>query len=319
MKVFINHSSKDEQYVQRIAKSLKDQGIDVWYDEWSIGVGDSLVSKIEAGIADSNVLLVILSKASIKSSWVRAEINAFFNKAMSDRNIRLIPVLLEDVEVPPLLRDRMYVDFRKDFEGGLTTLVKFLQPEIEPCVILPKEVLIDNFNSGMLRPNMRGGLTLVYHENGDPLSLRALFLNRGQGKSLGLAFDSGSHPNHPVPPQFVGYATRLQFANWTQFIECGYWLCFEACSDGNAQVMGLEIKRLSSTPKEDTREEIVKWQIDLSVEWEWKSLRLSDIAFPNAAWNNLWEICFVFNRDNIAGDRGLVQIDNLHLSRIPKV
>lgn len=319
MKVFISHSFEDEQYVQKIAETLKDQGIDVWYDEWSIGVGDSLVSKIEAGIVDSNVLLIILSKASSKSSWVRAELNAFFNKAMSDRSIRLVPVLLENVEVPPLLRDRVYVDLRKDFEGGLVTLMQHLQPEIDPCAVLIDDVQIDNFNSGMLRPNMLGGLTVVYHENGDPLSLRALFLYHDRGKSLGLTFDFGSHSNHPVPPQFVGYATRLQFANWNQFVECGYWLCFEACSDGNAQVMGLEIKRLSSPPKEDTREEIAKWQIDLSIEWEMKSLRLSDIGFPNAVWNNLWEICFVFNRDNVAGDRGLVQIDNLHLSRIPKV
>lgn len=319
MKVFISHSFQDQQYVQRIAKSLKAHSIDVWYDDWSIRPSDSIVSKIEAGIVDSNILLVILSNASIKSQWVRAEINAFFNKAMSDRNIRIIPVLIEDVEVPPLLRDRLHVDLRKDFEGGLATLVKSIQPEIDPCINLPDDVLIDNFDAGMLRPNMLSGLTLVYHENGDPLSLRALFLNRGRGKSLGLAFDFSPRSNHPAPPQFVGYATRLQFANWSQFVKCSYWLCFEACSDGNTQVMGLEIKRLSLPPKEDTREEIAKWQVDLSLEWEMKCLRLSDIGFPNALWDNLWEFCFVFKRDNVAGDRGVVQIDNLHLSRIPKV
>jgi len=319
MKVFISHSSKDKRYAQRIAKSLKNQGIDVWYDDWSMRPGDSIVSKIEAGIADSNVLLILLSKASTKSSWVRAEINAFFNKAVADRNIRIIPVLIENVELPPLLRDRLCVDLRRDFEGGLATLVKSLQPEIDPCSILPDEVLIDDFDSGILRPNMLGGLTLVYHENGDPLSLRALFLNHGEGKSLGLAFDFEPHPNYPVPPQFVGYATRLQFANWGQFVECGYYLCFEACSDGNAQVMDLEIKRLSSPPKEDTREEIAKWQVDLSLEWEMKCLRLQDIGLPNAVWDNLWEICFVFRRNNVAGVRGIVQIDNLHLARTPKV
>lgn len=248
MNVFISHSSEDEEYAREIATRLEDQGIDVWYDGWSLKPGDSIISKIEAGIEGADVLLVLLSKASLKSSWVQAEINASFNKMLSDRNIRVIPVLIEDVEVPLLLRDRQYVDLKKNFESGIGTLAEFLRPGVDSCVALRDEVIIDDYDSGNLQPNMLGGSAGVYHENGDPLSLRPVFLNRKQGRSLGLRFNFEQHSNHPVPPQYVGYSTKLQFANWSEYVECGYYICFETSSDGNARCMQLEIKRLSSPP-----------------------------------------------------------------------
>lgn len=315
MSVFISHSSEDEECARKIANRLENQDITVWYDEWSLRPGDSIVSKIEAGIEDADVLLVLLSEASLESSWVQAEINASFNKMVSDENIRLIPVLIEDVEVPLLLRDRQYVDLREDFESGIEPLIKSLSPGANPCLALKDEVIIDDFDSGNLRPNMLGGSALVYHENGDPLSLRPLFLNRKKGRSLGLEFDFEQHSNHPTPPQFVGYATRLQYANWSQYVECGYNICFSVLSDGNAPFIDLEIKRLALPPREDTREEIATCRVDLPLEWETKCLRLSDIAHPHAAWNNLWEICFVLYRDDVAGVSGRVQIDDLRLSR----
>ncbi len=318
MKIFISHSAKDRDEARNIATKLKNSNLDVWYDEWSLQAGDSLVNKIEKGIADSNTLIVLLSKESMRSRWVKSEINAFLNRSLSERNISIIPVFLEKVLMPPLLKDRLYVDLTKDPEVGLARLIRQLSSPAEECLGLPEDVLIDDFNRGMVGPNRLGGLTLVYHENGDPSSLRATFINRGRGKSLALSYDFTSHQTPPVPPQFVGYATRLQFANWKEFLECGYWLSFDASSDGNARVAAVEIKRLTNPPREDSRQEIAKWQVDLTLEWGRINLKLRDIAYPELPWDNLWEICFVLFRDNVVGDKGLVLIDNLSLSRQPK-
>ena len=54
MKIFISYSVKDKDKARKIATELKNANLDVWYDEWSLQVGDSLVNKIEKGIADSN-------------------------------------------------------------------------------------------------------------------------------------------------------------------------------------------------------------------------------------------------------------------------
>jgi hypothetical protein len=236
---------------------------------------------------------------------------------MSDRDIRIIPLLLEPVQIPLLLRDRLYVDLSRAFEAGLARLAATLSQAKDPCVTLPASVLIEAFNAGTIRPNELGGMTLVYHENGDPLSLQRRFPNRGGGRALGLQFDFTQRQPNRLPPRFVGYATRLQLADWNAFVRCGYWLCFDCWSNGNAMALQLEVKRLTEPPREDSRQEVAKWRVDLTPEWETKSLQLSDISFPNASWDNMWEICFVLFHDLVIGDHGLVQIDKVRLSRTP--
>lgn len=315
MKVLISHSSVDKEKARRIAEALKEHDLDVWFDNWELDAGDSLTAKIEAGLADASVLVAILSRASLQSSWVRAEINAFLNRTMSERGIRIVPVLLENVEVPPLLRDRLHVDLSQDFEGGLQLLAATLACPGDPCGGLPDLVMIDTFDAGVQRPNLLGGSTVLYHENGDPDSLRAMFVNRGKGKALGLLFDFAQRHADRLPPSFVGYATRLQLASWASFVSCGYWLCVDVRTDGNGMGVQLEIKRLTQPPREDSRQEIAKWQIDLLPEWSTCSFRLRDIGFPNAAWDQMWEICFVLFRDGVRGDHGLIELDNIRLSR----
>lgn len=46
--VFICHASEDkEDFVRPLATLLEQQHIDVWYDEFSLSIGDSLQQKID--------------------------------------------------------------------------------------------------------------------------------------------------------------------------------------------------------------------------------------------------------------------------------
>jgi len=317
MKIFLSHSSVDKEKVSKIADALKQQGSQVWMDSWDLGPGDSIIAKIEQGLADSSVLLAVLSQASLQSRWVRTEINAFLNRTRSEHDILIIQVLLENVEVPPLLRDRIYVDLSHDFAGGVQRLAAALTRSEDPCAGLPEVVMIDTFDAGVVRPNLLGGSNVFFQENGDPDSLRSMFVNRGNGRALGLLFDFVQRHPTALPPSFVGYATRLQLADWTQFVSCGYWLCVDARTDGNIMGLQLEIKRLTQPPREDSRQEIAKWQVDLSTNWNTCSFRLRDIAFPDATWDNMWEICFVLRHEQARGDHGLIELDNLRLTRTP--
>jgi hypothetical protein len=74
--VFICHSSDDKAFVRTLARDLKSAGIKVWLDHWELLPGDSLSEKIQAGLAGSSWLLVVVSKHSVKSRWVRRELNA---------------------------------------------------------------------------------------------------------------------------------------------------------------------------------------------------------------------------------------------------
>ena len=50
--LFIAHSSADKELVRHLAMDLIARDISVWFDEWEIRVGHSLMDKIESGITN---------------------------------------------------------------------------------------------------------------------------------------------------------------------------------------------------------------------------------------------------------------------------
>ena len=121
--VFLSYTSTDKHFVRRLAADLQSRDCEVWFDEWVIKAGDSIVQKIQNGIADSQYLLVILSQKSVSSPWVTVELDAAFFEQTKSRSITVIPIVIDDCEVPPLLKARRYADFRKDYELGLDELL----------------------------------------------------------------------------------------------------------------------------------------------------------------------------------------------------
>ena len=61
--------------VKKIVESINSHGIHVWFDEWEINVGDSITSKIQDGLQESSLLVIILSTNSTCSPWVKKELN----------------------------------------------------------------------------------------------------------------------------------------------------------------------------------------------------------------------------------------------------
>jgi len=126
LKIFIAHASEDKNIVRKLANDLIDRGLLVWFDEWEIKVGDSLVEKINQGIEYSSFMAIVLSKNSIEKTWFKKEINAGFVKELNNRGVYLLPLLLEDCKVPPLLSDKKYANFSISYENGLAELLASL-------------------------------------------------------------------------------------------------------------------------------------------------------------------------------------------------
>lgn len=90
--VFISHSSEDkEEFVRPLANALINEGLDVWYDEMTLRIGDSLRQKIDKGLASSRVGLVVLSPSFIKIGWTNYELDGIVTKAVSGEQI-LLPI-----------------------------------------------------------------------------------------------------------------------------------------------------------------------------------------------------------------------------------
>jgi hypothetical protein len=117
--VFLSHSSRDNAFCERLALNLTEYDVRVWYDQWEIKVGDSLRGKIAAGIEANDYLAVVLSGASVESQWVQQELNAALARELREREVVVLPLLIEDCKMPTFLEDKKYADFRTDYDEGL--------------------------------------------------------------------------------------------------------------------------------------------------------------------------------------------------------
>ena len=121
-RVFISHSSKDKAFVEALVEQLKEAGVETWFDAHQLQPGDSIVQGIQDGLSDSDYLVVVISHNSVASKWVQAELNAAFMRAIEGKGTTLIPIRIDDAELPPLIADRVYIDFRASFMDGLRKL-----------------------------------------------------------------------------------------------------------------------------------------------------------------------------------------------------
>jgi hypothetical protein len=122
-RIFISHSSQDKSFTDRLASDLKQAELYVWYDTWEIEPGTSIVSNINTGLQDSDYLVVVFSPNSVSSTWVQQELNAALMTELDQGNIIVLPILYQTCTIPPLLSDRLWVDFRNDYQSGLKMLL----------------------------------------------------------------------------------------------------------------------------------------------------------------------------------------------------
>ena len=126
-RIFICHNSEDKPTAEKIAIEMIKAGHEAFFDKWDILPGDSLIEKISEGISDSSYLLVALSKNSVKSNWVKRELEIALARQIADKAIKVIPCLLEDCEIPVFLQPIYYADFRGSFEHGIAELLPAIQ------------------------------------------------------------------------------------------------------------------------------------------------------------------------------------------------
>ena len=108
MKVFISHDSRDKKrFVEGFATKLLENGIDVWYDEWELKLGDSLMTTFDA-ISQCDIFISIISEYSVESNWVKEESDSAFLKKI-ENNVKFIPVILPgQFEKPSYINHILY-------------------------------------------------------------------------------------------------------------------------------------------------------------------------------------------------------------------
>lgn len=108
--VFVCYAHRDAERVYSDLCMLRDEGINIWYDE-GIPAGTSWRGEIANAIQGASKLLLFISKASLDSSHCLREVDYALNLGKE-----VIPVYLEDVPLPPelaLVLNRLQALFRE--------------------------------------------------------------------------------------------------------------------------------------------------------------------------------------------------------------
>lgn len=119
VKVFISHNAADTVSGRRLGAQLKLVGADVWFDEWEIRAGDSIPGKVGDALDVFDVFVLLWSENAASSAWVQSELEVALTRKMNDRDIRLVPIRLDNAALPVLLRPLKYLSF----DDGLASIV----------------------------------------------------------------------------------------------------------------------------------------------------------------------------------------------------
>ncbi len=106
------------------------ENIGCWLDFYEIG-SQNIKDQIQNALSACSYLIVLLSANSIKSKWVQYELNLALTRDLNARNITLLPVLLEDCEIPISLSEYFIFDLRNP--DNLNKLINHIRivPQID--------------------------------------------------------------------------------------------------------------------------------------------------------------------------------------------
>jgi hypothetical protein len=137
---FISHDSRDKQDVARpMAIRLQQLLCPVWFDEFSLGVGDSLREKIEKGLKECCRCILVLSPSFLANQgWTKAEFDSVFTREILAKESVMLPVwngvTAKDVyEYSPRLADKVGVDWSL----GVEEVCRRLYQSIAKATMVP--------------------------------------------------------------------------------------------------------------------------------------------------------------------------------------
>lgn len=130
--VFISHSSKDAEFARKLADGLKDAGIETWLDDYELHIAEDIYEYIGNAIVKAGHFAVVLSKDSLASDWVKKEMHAALALEAEKKTV-VVPILIDDVEIPVFLKARLYADFRAatDFAESFGKLLRSIHKKFE--------------------------------------------------------------------------------------------------------------------------------------------------------------------------------------------
>ena len=128
--VFLSFSNSDVEMAQRVWDTLSEQKLTVFWSDNSLKreIGESWFDKVEQSLEQSQHMVILITKTSLKSKWVMREYKAFLNSCYKENIRRLIPLLDKGIQIQQLpLFMREFQSFRVDDRTALAKMSEMLK------------------------------------------------------------------------------------------------------------------------------------------------------------------------------------------------
>lgn len=133
--VFISHASEDkEPFVRELANKLKENRVEVWYDEFSLKVGNSLRRSIDLGLSKSRYGIVVLSPHFFKRQWANWELDGLVARQNAHESELILPIWYnvgrsEILEYSPSLADKVAIQASVGIVQVVDKILEVINPE----------------------------------------------------------------------------------------------------------------------------------------------------------------------------------------------
>lgn len=123
--VFLSHASSDQAFVERLAETLRQHGVPVWYSKTHIVGARQWHDQIGEALDRCDWFVAVLSPASVESFWVKQELLYAFDENRYRNHI--IPLLYQPCDIKKLswvLKSIQRVDFTGALDDGYKALFR---------------------------------------------------------------------------------------------------------------------------------------------------------------------------------------------------
>lgn len=131
---FISHASEDKNsFVLDLARALQGQGVKVWYDDFTLKVGDSLRRSIDLGLSRSRFGIVVISHNFLSKEWPQKELDGLVAREVNGGKV-ILPVW-HNIEAQtvraysPILSDRLATSSSRGLDQVVIDLLQVIQGE----------------------------------------------------------------------------------------------------------------------------------------------------------------------------------------------
>jgi hypothetical protein len=238
LKIFLCHSSGDKAEARNLYQQLRADGFEPWLDEENLLPGQEWQTEIAKAVRACDIFLACLSYGAVsKRGFVQKEIKHALNVAdeQSEGTIFIIPLKLEECEIPDRLRQWQWVNFFEpegyqklkralhiradELQGVRPKIGENILPTTTP---VPSSVTVTRRDSGdveviLIWTYSQGEITadrfIIFQSSGTPLTIAdhsqpvevtsrtfRCFLPRGTTHRFGIAAARGPYIGPIIQP-----------------------------------------------------------------------------------------------------------------------